>query len=112
MSRIILSDRGSFLGKSGEQFRVTRKDEPEVLVPARKVEQILVLGSGISVSSDAIEMADELESRIPDLDKIRGDLDHCRERKERDSKQDLIFYERDPGKCHAPGSCRYREHCL
>ncbi len=28
MSRIILSDRGSFLGKSGEQFRVTRKDEP------------------------------------------------------------------------------------
>jgi CRISPR-associated protein Csa1 len=31
---------------------------------------------------------------------------------ERDSKQDLIFYERDPGKCHAPGSCRYREHCI
>ncbi len=165
MSRIILSDRGSFLGKSGEQFRVTRKDEPDVLVPARKVEQILVLGSGISVSSDAIEMADELgveivfasyygkprarlipaslggtvktrreqyhayddrrgadlaksfisgklrnqasllksfakkwkgdrpelwqefrdraneiESRIPELDKIRGDLDHCREK--------------------------------
>jgi CRISPR-associated protein Csa1 len=31
---------------------------------------------------------------------------------ERDSKQDLIFYERDPGKCHSPGSCRYREHCI
>ena len=60
MSRIILSDRGSFLGKSGEQFRITRKDEPDVLVPARKVEQILILGSGISVSSDAIQMADEL----------------------------------------------------
>ena len=64
MSRIILSDRGSFLGKSGEQFRITRKDEPEVLVPARKVEQILVLGSGISVSSDAIGMADELGTEI------------------------------------------------
>ena len=64
MSRIILSDRGSFLGKSGEQFRITRKDEPEALVPARKVEQILVLGSGISVSSDAIWMADELGTEI------------------------------------------------
>jgi len=64
MSRIILSDRGSFLGKSGEQFRITRKDEPEVLIPARKMEQILVLGSGISVSSDAIEMADSLGVEI------------------------------------------------
>ena len=26
MSRIILTDRGSFLGKSGEQFRISRKD--------------------------------------------------------------------------------------
>jgi CRISPR-associated protein Cas1 len=60
MSRIILSDRGTFLGKSSEQFRITRKDLPDVLVPARGVEQILVLGSGISVSSDAIQMADEL----------------------------------------------------
>ncbi len=64
MSRIILSDRGSFLGKSGEQFRITRKDGPEVLVPARKVQQILVLGSGISVSSDAVEMADQLGTEI------------------------------------------------
>lgn len=31
-----------------------------MLVPARGVEQILVLGSGISVSSDAIQMADDL----------------------------------------------------
>ena len=30
---------------------------------------------------------------------------------ERDSKQDMVFYERDPGKCQNPGSCRYREHC-
>jgi CRISPR/Cas system-associated endonuclease Cas1 len=60
MTRIILSDRGTYLGKSGDQFRISRKDEPDVLSPARKVEQILVLGSGISVSSDAIEMADEL----------------------------------------------------
>ncbi|HOT06799.1 MAG TPA: CRISPR-associated endonuclease Cas1 [Methanotrichaceae archaeon] len=64
MSRIILSDRGTFLGKSGEQFRVTRKDEPEVQIPARKVEQILVLGSGISVSSDAVQMADQLGVEI------------------------------------------------
>jgi CRISP-associated protein Cas1 len=64
MPRIILSERGSFLGKSGEQFRITRKDEPEVLIPARKVEQILVLGSGISVSSDAVEMADGLGVEI------------------------------------------------
>jgi hypothetical protein len=47
MSRIILSDRGSFLGKSGEQFHIIRKDWPDVLVPARKVQQILVLGKGI-----------------------------------------------------------------
>ncbi|MCX6718930.1 MAG: CRISPR-associated endonuclease Cas1, partial [Candidatus Taylorbacteria bacterium] len=64
VSRIILSDRGSFLGKSGEQFRITRKDEPEVLIPARKVEQILILGSGISVSSDAIDMANDLGVEI------------------------------------------------
>jgi CRISP-associated protein Cas1 len=64
MSRIILSDRGSFLGKSGEQFRITRKDEPEVLIPARGVEQILILGSGISVSSDAIAMANDLGVEI------------------------------------------------
>jgi len=60
MSRIILSDRGTFLGKSSEQFRISRKDLPDVLVPARGVEQILVLGSGISISSDAVQMADEL----------------------------------------------------
>ncbi len=30
---------------------------------------------------------------------------------ERDSKQDLIFYERDPGKCQNPKVCRYREYC-
>jgi CRISPR-associated protein Cas1 len=64
MSRIILTDRGSFLGKSGEQFRITKKDGPESLIPARKVDQVLILGSGISVSSDAIEMADELGVEI------------------------------------------------
>jgi CRISPR-associated protein Cas1 len=60
MPRIILSDRGEFLGKSGEQFRIARKEGSDVLVPARKVEQILILGSGITVSSDAIEMANEM----------------------------------------------------
>ena len=30
---------------------------------------------------------------------------------ERDSKQDLIFYERDPGRCQNSGSCRYSEYC-
>ncbi len=30
---------------------------------------------------------------------------------ERDMKQDLIFYEKDPGKCKTPASCRYREYC-
>ncbi|MGB5099337.1 MAG: type I-A CRISPR-associated protein Cas4/Csa1 [Methanothrix sp.] len=30
---------------------------------------------------------------------------------ERDGKQDMIFYERDPGKCEIPGSCRYRKYC-
>jgi len=30
---------------------------------------------------------------------------------ERDSKQDLIFYERDPGRCQNAGSCRYGEYC-
>lgn len=64
MPRIILSDRGTFLGKTGEQFRVLRRDEPDILIPARKVDQILVLGSGISVSSDAIEMANELGVEI------------------------------------------------
>jgi CRISPR-associated protein Cas1 len=64
MPRIILSDRGTFLGKTGEQFRVLRRDRPEILIPARKVDQILVLGSGISVSSDAIEMANELGVEI------------------------------------------------
>lgn len=60
MTRIILSDRGTFLGKSGEQFRISRKDQPDVLRPARDVEQITILGKGISVSSDAIALADQL----------------------------------------------------
>jgi hypothetical protein len=38
MTHIILSERGSFLGKSSEQFRVSRKDEEDILFAARKVE--------------------------------------------------------------------------
>ena len=60
MTRIILSERGTFLGKSGEQFRISRKDEPDVLSPAREVEQITILGNGISVSSDAVALADSI----------------------------------------------------
>lgn len=60
MTRIILSDRGAFLGKSGEQFRISRKDDPAVLRPARDVEQITIMGSGISISSDAIALADQM----------------------------------------------------
>lgn len=60
MTRIILSERGSFLGKSGEQFRISRKEEADILLPARGVEQITILGSGISVSSDAVALADSL----------------------------------------------------
>lgn len=139
----------------------------------------MVLGSGISVSSDAVEMADDLgveivfasyygkpkarlipaslggtvrtrreqyhaydDRRGPELAKafIRGKLrnqasllksfaknhptshierdffiisDEVRQWfiEERDNKQDLIFYERDPGRCQSPGSCRYKEHC-
>jgi len=64
MNHIILSERGSYLGKSSEQFRVSRKDEEDLLFAARKVEQILVMGSGISVSSDAISLADEMGVEI------------------------------------------------
>lgn len=64
MPRIIISDRGTFLGKTGEQFKVLRKDKPDILIPARKVDQIIVLGSGISVSSDAIQMANALGVEI------------------------------------------------
>jgi len=30
---------------------------------------------------------------------------------ERDEMQDMIFYDKDPGKCMSAGSCRYREYC-
>ncbi len=30
---------------------------------------------------------------------------------ERDEKQDLISYEKDPGKCQAPAGCRFKEYC-
>jgi CRISPR-associated protein Csa1 len=30
---------------------------------------------------------------------------------ERDEKQDMIFYEKDPGKCQAAGNCRYKDYC-
>jgi len=43
MTHIILSERGSFLGKSSEQFRIFRKSEENILSAARKVEQILVM---------------------------------------------------------------------
>ena len=51
MPRIILSEHGAFLSKSGEQFRITRKDEQEVLIPAQEGgARSRVLGRGISVS--------------------------------------------------------------
>jgi hypothetical protein len=34
--RIILSERGTFLGKSSEQFRIIRKDRPKALISVRK----------------------------------------------------------------------------
>jgi len=35
-----------------------------VLIPARNVEQITIMGSGISISSDAVEMADQMGTEI------------------------------------------------
>lgn len=29
----------------------------------------------------------------------------------RDEKQDMIYYEKDPGMCQNPGTCRYRQYC-
>jgi CRISPR/Cas system-associated exonuclease Cas4 (RecB family) len=30
---------------------------------------------------------------------------------ERDQKEDLIFYEKDPGRCQVADTCWYRDHC-
>lgn len=30
---------------------------------------------------------------------------------ERDARQDMIFYQKDPGRCQDPESCRYKDYC-
>lgn len=59
MTRLILTERGTYLGKTSEQFRIRVPNEKDVLRPAKKVDQIIVLGRGISVSADAIQLANE-----------------------------------------------------
>lgn len=54
---LALTEFGSALGKSGERFVVRRHGQPPVEVPAEDVDHIVIIGLGISVSTDALHLA-------------------------------------------------------
>jgi len=51
---ILVSDRGSFIGKKGERLVVKRGGDLVVEVPFRDLEQVSILSSGVSLSTDAV----------------------------------------------------------
>ncbi len=59
MSRLILTERGTYLGKSSEQFRISRKDKKDEARSAKGIDQIVIIGKSVSLSSDAIFLANE-----------------------------------------------------
>lgn len=54
---LALTEAGSALRKSGECLVVRRRDNSTVEIPAEDVSEIFIAGTGISVSSDAFELA-------------------------------------------------------
>ncbi|MHC1568699.1 MAG: CRISPR-associated endonuclease Cas1 [Candidatus Syntropharchaeia archaeon] len=59
MSRLILTERGTFLGKTGEQFKILRKEKKDETKPAINIDQIVIIGRSISISSDAVHLAND-----------------------------------------------------
>lgn len=51
---VIVSDYGSFVGKKGERLQVKRSGEVVLEVPFHDLEQVSVLGSGVTFSTDVI----------------------------------------------------------
>lgn len=68
--RLILEDYGLFLGKSGNLFTVYQKGEKIKETSADKVEQIIIMGNGISLSSDAFLLASQKGIDVVFLDSL------------------------------------------
>jgi CRISPR-associated protein Cas1 len=54
-SHLVVSDFGSFLGKKGERLVVKRAGEVVLEAPFHDVEQVSILGSGVTLSTDVIK---------------------------------------------------------
>jgi len=52
---VVVSDFGAFLGKKGERLQVKRGGEIVLERPFHDVEQVSILGSGVTLSADAIK---------------------------------------------------------
>ncbi len=59
MSRLILTERGTYIGKTSEQFKIMRKDKQDEMRSAKGIDQIVVVGQSVSISSDAVFLANE-----------------------------------------------------
>ncbi len=53
-THVIVSEFGSFLGKKGERLQVKRAGRVVLEVPFHDVEQVSILGGGVSLSADAV----------------------------------------------------------
>jgi CRISPR-associated protein Cas1 len=54
LQHVLVSEYGSFIGKKGERLVVKRGGELVLEVPFRELEQVSVLGGGVSFSADAV----------------------------------------------------------
>ncbi|MGC8953089.1 CRISPR-associated endonuclease Cas1, partial [Chloroflexus sp.] len=56
---LIVSERGSFVGKHQGRLRVTKDNELVREVPIMHLRQVIICGGGVAISSDAIRVCSE-----------------------------------------------------
>jgi CRISPR-associated protein Cas1 len=55
ITQLVIEGWGTFVGKHSERLRLTHKAAPNEEIPLEHLQQILVTGGGVSLSSDALE---------------------------------------------------------
>jgi CRISPR-associated protein Cas1 len=53
---LIVEGKGAFVGKHQGRLRVTRPQQPTVEMPLIQLKHVLIIGSGVSLSSDVIRV--------------------------------------------------------
>ena len=56
---LIVEGRGSFLGKHQGRLRVTREQKMVTEVPLIHLERVLIIDSGVAISSDVVRVCSE-----------------------------------------------------